>query len=139
MYQYGPGYGRWGPTGAYHSPLGVLVLSGVLEGCQRTRNTKYPCSSRRCVLCQSLDIYTIPSYILDPPRGKEEWIPIDPKFQHGIDLVSYIRSKPEFSSQFCVGVAGSFADLSFSVQTFKVLLQLILKATLTNSPMKKQN
>ncbi|KAK7467440.1 methylenetetrahydrofolate reductase 1 [Stygiomarasmius scandens] len=41
----------------------------------------------------------------DPPRGKEEWIPIDPKFQHGIDLVSYIRSKPEFSSQFCVGIA----------------------------------
>ncbi|THU88584.1 methylenetetrahydrofolate reduct [Dendrothele bispora CBS 962.96] len=42
----------------------------------------------------------------DPPRGKEEWIPIDPKFQHGIDLVSYIHSKPELSSHFCVGVAG---------------------------------
>ncbi|KAJ7583055.1 methylenetetrahydrofolate reductase-domain-containing protein [Mycena floridula] len=42
----------------------------------------------------------------DPPRGKEEWIPVDPRFQHGVDLVSYIRSSPEFSSHFCIGVAG---------------------------------
>ncbi|KAF9265689.1 MTHFR-domain-containing protein [Marasmius fiardii PR-910] len=41
----------------------------------------------------------------DPPRGKEEWIPIDPRFQHGVDLVSYIRQNSEFSSHFCVGVA----------------------------------
>ncbi|KAL0581124.1 methylenetetrahydrofolate reductase 1 [Marasmius crinis-equi] len=41
----------------------------------------------------------------DPPRGNEEWIPIDPRFKHGVDLVSYIRSKPEFSSHFCIGVA----------------------------------
>ncbi|KAK0211066.1 methylenetetrahydrofolate reductase-domain-containing protein [Desarmillaria ectypa] len=41
----------------------------------------------------------------DPPRGKEEWIPIDPRFQRGVDLVSYIRSSPQFSSQFCIGVA----------------------------------
>ncbi|KAG5353107.1 hypothetical protein C0989_010311 [Termitomyces sp. Mn162] len=41
----------------------------------------------------------------DPPRGKEEWIPIDPNFQHAIDLVKFVRSTPEFSGHFCVGVA----------------------------------
>lgn len=46
------------------------------------------------------------SYLLtDPPRGEEEWIPVDPNFTHGVDLVSYIRSSPEFSSHFCIGVA----------------------------------
>ena len=42
----------------------------------------------------------------DPPRGQEEWIPIDPRFKHGIDLVKFIRSSPEFASDFCIGVAG---------------------------------
>ncbi|KAG7092784.1 hypothetical protein E1B28_009106 [Marasmius oreades] len=32
-------------------------------------------------------------------------MPVDPRFQHGVDLVSYIRSIPEFSAQFCIGVA----------------------------------
>ncbi|KAF9469309.1 methylenetetrahydrofolate reductase-domain-containing protein [Collybia nuda] len=41
----------------------------------------------------------------DPPRGEEEWIPIDPRFQHGIDLVKHIRSSSDFSSEFCIGVA----------------------------------
>ncbi|KAF9014000.1 methylenetetrahydrofolate reductase-domain-containing protein [Cyathus striatus] len=41
----------------------------------------------------------------DPPRGEEEWIPSDPRFTHGIDLVSYIRSLPDYSSHFCIGVA----------------------------------
>ncbi|KAJ4475679.1 methylenetetrahydrofolate reductase-domain-containing protein [Lentinula aciculospora] len=41
----------------------------------------------------------------DPPRGKEEWIAIDPRFKHALDLVTYIRSHPEFSSYFCIGVA----------------------------------
>ncbi|KAJ7121234.1 methylenetetrahydrofolate reductase-domain-containing protein [Mycena filopes] len=41
----------------------------------------------------------------DPPRGQEEWTPIDPRFKHGVDLVAYIRSLPEYSSQFCIGVA----------------------------------
>ena len=53
------------------------------------------------------------TYSKDPPRGKEEWIPADPRFQHGIDLVSYIRSSPKYSSQFCLGVAGQwYFDLS---------------------------
>ncbi|TFK76250.1 methylenetetrahydrofolate reduct [Pluteus cervinus] len=42
----------------------------------------------------------------DPPRGSEEWIATDSRFQNAKDLVSYIRSSPEHSSQFCVGVAG---------------------------------
>jgi methylenetetrahydrofolate reductase (NADPH) len=42
----------------------------------------------------------------DPPRGQEFWIPVDSRFEHAVDLVSYIRSTPEFSSEFCVGVAG---------------------------------
>ncbi|THH12009.1 hypothetical protein EW145_g283 [Phellinidium pouzarii] len=41
----------------------------------------------------------------DPPRGEEYWIPTDPRFTHAIDLVKYIKSSPEFSSSFCVGVA----------------------------------
>ncbi|KAI5900434.1 methylenetetrahydrofolate reduct [Schizophyllum commune H4-8] len=40
----------------------------------------------------------------DPPRGQEEWTPIDPRFQHGIDLVKYIRSSP-YAQTFSVGVA----------------------------------
>ncbi|KAI0636604.1 methylenetetrahydrofolate reduct [Trametes polyzona] len=40
----------------------------------------------------------------DPPRGEEHWIPTDSRFQHGVDLVRYIKSTPEFS-HFCVGVA----------------------------------
>lgn len=42
----------------------------------------------------------------DPPRGKEEWIPSDPRFTNAIDLVRYIRSAPEYASHFCIGVAG---------------------------------
>ncbi|EDR14910.1 uncharacterized protein LACBIDRAFT_244474 [Laccaria bicolor S238N-H82] len=41
----------------------------------------------------------------DPPRGEEEWIPSDPRFTHAVDLVSYISASPEYSSDFCVGVA----------------------------------
>ncbi|OCH93881.1 MTHFR-domain-containing protein [Obba rivulosa] len=41
----------------------------------------------------------------DPPRGEEYWIPTDPRFSHAVDLVRYIRSSPEFSSNFCIGVA----------------------------------
>ncbi|KAK7057395.1 methylenetetrahydrofolate reductase [Favolaschia claudopus] len=41
----------------------------------------------------------------DPPRGEEEWKPIDPRFTRGADLVTYIRSSPEYSSQFSIGVA----------------------------------
>ncbi|KAI0703567.1 methylenetetrahydrofolate reductase-domain-containing protein [Cytidiella melzeri] len=40
----------------------------------------------------------------DPPRGDEAWIPTDPRFQHGVDLVSYIREQPDFAG-FSVGVA----------------------------------
>ena len=45
-------------------------------------------------------------YLKDPPRGKEEWIPSDPRFTRAADLVSYIRSVPDYSSWFCIGVAG---------------------------------
>ncbi|KAA1469427.1 methylenetetrahydrofolate reduct [Dentipellis sp. KUC8613] len=41
----------------------------------------------------------------DPPRGKESWIPTDPRFDHAIDLVKYIRAHPEFSDWFSIGVA----------------------------------
>ncbi len=44
-------------------------------------------------------------YAQDPPRGEEYWIPTDPRFTHALDLVTYIKSNPEFSSSFCVGVA----------------------------------
>lgn len=41
----------------------------------------------------------------DPPKGEEYWIPTDPRFTHAVDLVSYIRSSPEFSEVFSIGVA----------------------------------
>ncbi|KAF8518097.1 FAD-linked oxidoreductase-like protein [Gautieria morchelliformis] len=41
-----------------------------------------------------------------PPRGSEYWIPPDLRFVHAQDLVSYTRTSPEYSSNFCVGVAG---------------------------------
>ncbi|KAI0064533.1 methylenetetrahydrofolate reduct [Artomyces pyxidatus] len=53
----------------------------------------------------------------DPPRGEEYWIPTDPRFTHGLDLVKYIRSTPEFSDTFSIGVAGypdGHADKSLS-------------------------
>ncbi|KAI0094054.1 methylenetetrahydrofolate reductase-domain-containing protein [Irpex rosettiformis] len=40
----------------------------------------------------------------DPPRGDESWIPTDVRFQHGVDLVSYIREQPEYAD-FTIGVA----------------------------------
>ncbi|KAF8643881.1 hypothetical protein AX16_008897 [Volvariella volvacea WC 439] len=62
----------------------------------------------------------------DPPRGSEEWIAVDPRFQHGKDLVSYIRSSPEYSSEFCIGVAAypdghpdSQADENFEIDVLK--------------------
>ena len=42
----------------------------------------------------------------DPPRGQEHWIPTDPRFTHAVDLVKFIKTTPEFASDFCVGVAG---------------------------------
>ena len=47
---------------------------------------------------------------VDPPRGEEYWIPIDPQFQHASDLVAYIKGTPEFASYFCVGVAGKLLE-----------------------------
>lgn len=41
----------------------------------------------------------------DPPRGEEDWIPTDPRFVHGADLVRYIRSLPEYAD-FSIAVAG---------------------------------
>ncbi|KAH7107687.1 MTHFR-domain-containing protein [Auriculariales sp. MPI-PUGE-AT-0066] len=40
----------------------------------------------------------------DPPRGAEDWIAVDPQFSHAADLVEAIRTSPDFSDHFCVGV-----------------------------------
>lgn len=55
--------------------------------------------------------------MLDPPRGEEEWTPVDDRFAHAVDLVSYIRSTPEFADSFCIGVAGHL-DSSFGVSSY---------------------
>ncbi|KAF9792741.1 methylenetetrahydrofolate reductase-domain-containing protein [Thelephora terrestris] len=54
---------------------------------------------------QSRGIQNILALRGDPPRGQEAWIPMDPRFQHAIDLVTYIRQSEEYSSNFCIGVA----------------------------------
>ena len=40
----------------------------------------------------------------DAPRGEEYWVASDPEFQHGSDLVRYIRR--QHGDYFCIGVAG---------------------------------
>ncbi|GAA5981212.1 hypothetical protein JCM11641_005613 [Rhodosporidiobolus odoratus] len=40
----------------------------------------------------------------DPPRGVEDWKPIEGGFRHAIDLVKHIRK--HYGDYFCVGVAG---------------------------------
>jgi len=69
----------------------------------------------RCVEVVKSDFWVNHEYLnrflADPPRGEEEWIPVDPNFTHGVDLVSYIRSSSEFSSYFCIGVAGRLIHL----------------------------
>jgi methylenetetrahydrofolate reductase (NADPH) len=40
----------------------------------------------------------------DPPRDKEEWVPVDGGFRYAKDLVVYIRSK--YGNHFDIGVAG---------------------------------
>lgn len=40
----------------------------------------------------------------DAPRGEEYWVASDPEFQHGSDLVRYIRR--HHGDYFCVGIAG---------------------------------
>lgn len=42
----------------------------------------------------------------DPAREEEYWIPTDPRFTRGMDLVQYIKNTPEYKDWFCVGVAG---------------------------------
>ncbi|KAI6109683.1 methylenetetrahydrofolate reductase-domain-containing protein [Pisolithus sp. B1] len=57
------------------------------------------------VLRVSCQPYVNHDLSLYPPRGQEHWTPIDSRFSHGVDLVKYIRSSPEFSPHFCIGVA----------------------------------
>ena len=71
-------------------------------------DTKYIRIERRYAICSSNPPCQADPMTTDPPRGQEEWIPIDPRFQHGIDLVKFIRSEPEFASDFCIGVAGQW-------------------------------
>lgn len=51
----------------------------------------------------------------DPPRGSDEWKPIEGGFNHAIDLVRHIRK--HYGDYFCVGVrlASFFLRLSHRV------------------------
>lgn len=75
--------------------------------------------------------------LADPPRGEEYWIPTDPRFAHGVDLVSYIKTTPEFSD-FCVGVAGNylFKALNQFIRSFSQSDQLTRMVTLRAIRMK---
>lgn len=48
---------------------------------------------------------------IDSPRGQEHWIPTDLRFAHAVDLVKFIKTTPEFASDFCVGVTGLIPSL----------------------------
>ena len=71
----------------------------------------------------------------DPPRGQEHWIPTDLRFAHAVDLVKFIKTTPEFASDFCVGVAGLIPSCSTSGHSTNSLL---LQPTLTAIQTKKQ-
>jgi hypothetical protein len=77
--------------------------------------------------------------LTDPPRGQEYWVATDPRFVHGIDLVTYIRSSPEFSSSFCIGVAGLFRILAQIPPSLTNLFQPTRTATLTATRMKSSS
>ncbi|VDC06687.1 unnamed protein product [Peniophora sp. CBMAI 1063] len=55
---------------------------------------------------KALGVQNIMALRGDPPRGEEYWMPADPRFKRARDLVSYIRSTPEFADHFSIGVAG---------------------------------
>ncbi|KAL0946510.1 hypothetical protein HGRIS_012726 [Hohenbuehelia grisea] len=62
----------------------------------------------------------------DPPRGEEDWTATDSRFSYAKDLVSYIRSTPEFASAFSIGVAAypdghteSASDVEAQIQHLK--------------------
>ncbi len=87
----------------------VITMSSLAEGaCRKRRSgelrTYWPFAEvRRCRIHGRAPLIIT----IDPPRGAEHWIPTDSRFQHGVDLVRYIKSTPEFAD-FCVGVAGHF-------------------------------
>jgi hypothetical protein len=51
----------------------------------------------------------------DPPRGEEYWIPCDPRFSSGADLVKYIKTTPDYRDYFCVGVAGMYHSFAYII------------------------
>ncbi|KAF8912003.1 methylenetetrahydrofolate reductase-domain-containing protein [Gymnopilus junonius] len=101
----------WGAGGSTKDRS--LELAGLTERSGLTTILHLTCTNMEMGLIdeilravKSQGIQNILALRGDPPRGKEEWIASDPRFSRAIDLVSYIRSVPEYSSWFCVGVAG---------------------------------
>ena len=84
-------------------PVALDMHTEYAQGSQRTRHREHPRAARRYVPDDWFG-RTIASSRADPPRGQEEWTPIDPRFQHGIDLVKYIRQ--EHGDYFDIAVAG---------------------------------
>ena len=54
--------------------------------------------------CKEYGIQNVLALRGDAPRGKEYWVASDAQFQHGRDLVRYIRE--HHGDYFCIGVAG---------------------------------
>lgn len=69
----------------------------------------------------SLDMFAYDSNFEDPPRGEEEWVASDSRFTRAVDLVSYIRSIPEYADWFCIGVAGWFRPYNL-LQVTQILM-----------------
>lgn len=67
---------------------------------------------------------------------------MDERFTHAVDLVSYIRSTPEFADSFCIGVAGHL-DSSLGVSFYScvplVLLSLDFIMQLTPMDIRTRN
>ena len=85
-----------------------IDLHSASAGSKIPRDSKYLGFERRYdsgTVCKLLTTDTV-LLPIDPPRGQESWISVDSRFQHAIDLVKYIRQSEEFSSNFCIGVAG---------------------------------
>lgn len=109
MYQHGTRPCGWCASGTLRLVINLFIYFSILhpKGSQKAGNTEPSCPSGRSVTFTYRFSLFYVWFLKDPPRGEEEWIPSDPRFTRAADLVSYIRSVPDYSSWFCIGVAGT--------------------------------
>ena len=132
MYQHGTGPCRWCTSGtSWLLSYWFFLLSITLKRQPKSREYKIFLPFEEVgPFTWLINLTCLLLCLKDPPRGKEEWIPSDPRFTRAVDLVSYIRSVPDYSSWFCIGVAGN----RFLLQTTIVIHLLFIGSSLSWRP-----